>query len=403
MRDLCNCCTLISLTYFCILLQYIRAHIQSVIEHYEGGLPLTHFLRNYFRLHPKLGSRDRKILSEMAYCWYRCSKAVDASVPFFERLGICLFLCETSLPQVRAFIPEPLREGGSDLEEKKSLLKRLGISFRPDAIAPFSVELSEGISYEAWQLSMLRQPRLFIRTRKDEGKVLTILQGAGITFQQVRDHCLSLPNGTAVDKLLPPELYVVQDASSQATGDLLNPRSGESWWDCCSGAGGKSLLLKDLEPRVNLTVSDKRPTILSNLAERFRLYGHRPQSSLAVDMSEPAALYTALKSRSFDGIIADVPCTGSGTWFRTPEQLYHFRQTTITQFSALQKQIALNAAAYLRQGGKMVYITCSIFREENEEVVSGLAQEGGLKVVQSGLINGLEIGADCMFAAVLRK
>ena len=67
-------------------MRYIHNHIKKIIETYEGEIPLNLYLKNYFKKHPILGSRDRKMLSEMAFAWYRCSKAFAASLSFEKKL-----------------------------------------------------------------------------------------------------------------------------------------------------------------------------------------------------------------------------------------------------------------------------------------------------------------------------
>src|SRR5690606_17107648 len=199
-------------------------------------------------------------------------------------------------------------------------------------------------------------------------------------------------------KLLSADSYVVQDFSSQSTAHWFAPKPNEQWWDCCSGAGGKSLLLKDLEPSVILTVSDIRPSILHNLKERFRIYGHRVEQSFVSDLTQP------LKSSftDFNGIICDVPCSGSGTWGRTPEQLYFYQPESLSSFTERQKIIAGTASKHLHQTGKMLYITCSVWQEENEDVIRFLEAEHSLICEDSQIINGIPYGADSMFVAVLR-
>jgi 16S rRNA (cytosine967-C5)-methyltransferase len=109
-----------------------------------------------------------------------------------------------------------------------------------------------------------------------------------------------------------------------------------------------------------------------------------------------------LANRRFDHIIADVPCSGSGTWARTPEQLYYFDAASLHSFSQRQKEIAHNALRYLRaNGGTFTYITCSVFAEENERVVADILEKNSsIKLVQQKLINGVASGADSMFVAV---
>lgn len=369
-------------------MRYIGQHIKTIIEQYKGDIPLAHYLKNYFRQHPILGSRDRKILNAMAYSWYRCNKGIR-NAEWFNGL-VAQWLNDPG-KFVNFSITEWLHDNKGE------------IPFDLNALFPFDIELSAGIDKEAWLRSMLVQPNLFIRIRKDRGKTISLLNGQQVPFTLITDHCLSLPNGAKIDALLPPDSYVVQDASSQQTGTFFAPVKNELWYDCCSGAGGKSLLLKDMEPGVRLTVSDRRESIIHNLQARFRLYRHELPVAHVTDVADKAQLDKSLGGKMFDHIICDAPCSGSGTWARTPEQLYFFDPETITSFSSLQKTIAINVSRYLKPGGSLIYITCSVFKKENESVVHELIKETGLVLAQPQLINGINIHADSMFVAVLNN
>ena len=306
-------------------MRYVWQHTQFIIENFNGSIPLAHFLKNYFKQHTKLGSRDRRIISEMVYCWYRCSKALPEHLNFTDRVLACLFICETSVFQALQFLPTHWQQKKDlDIARRIAFLKEEGIDFKLREIISFSPELSDGITEAIWLASMLQQPRLFIRVRKNAEQIKEQLFENNIPFTEPENNILSLPNGAPVDKILHLSDYVVQDASSQATCNYFHPMQGEAWWDCCSGAGGKSLLLKDIQADVQLTVSDKRATILHNLSERFQLYHHQQPEKMIVDAANTHALHQKFGKRKFDHIICDVPCSGSGTWARTPEQLYFF-------------------------------------------------------------------------------
>ncbi len=373
-------------------MHYLWQHIKTILSTYNGSVPLTHFLKNYCRQYPILGSRDRRMISTIIYSWYRCSRAItftDSSENNFERT------VRASLEQCNV----PMETYSRFFADVPPALYDLDI----DKLFPHNTHLSAGISRKEWLQSMLVQPQLFIRIRKHKDDICTLLDSKQIPFTVISANCLSLPNGAAIDKLLPPESYVVQDASSQQTGDFFNPQPSEHWYDCCSGAGGKSLLLMDKGIPVKLTVTDKRASIINNLQERFKLYGHRKPAAFVADTANETALAGILKGAMFDNIICDAPCSGSGTWGRTPEQLHFFKHESIAQFSALQKTIALNASGHLTKGGKIIYITCSVFSQENEDVVNELADRTGLRLIQQKLINGTTIHADSMFVAVLER
>lgn len=373
-------------------MRYIWQHIETILSTYNGSIPLTHFLKNYYKRYPRLGSRDRKILSEMAYSWYRCEKGITEELPFEEKMRICLLTCNSRQKYMQPFLLPDEQSGKSAPAERGA--------FNVERIFPFQESLSAGIQRHEWLNSMRIQPNLFIRIRKDKQKIITLLEQHEVPYSFVNEHCLSLPNGAGIDKLLPGDSYVIQDASSQETGRYFGPQAGEGWYDCCSGAGGKSLLLKDLLPSVKLTVSDKRESILHNLKERFKQYHLPLPKSLVLDASDPGQLETNLKDNRFDNIICDVPCSGSGTWARTPEQLYFFEETIIDNISVLQKQIAVNVARYVKKGGKLFYITCSVFSRENEEVVAYILDQTDLSLEGLQLINGTDKQADSMFIAV---
>ncbi len=326
----------------------------------------------------------------MAYCWYRCEKGIAGyDISDFEgKMKVAMRSCGN-----RSVIGRMLP---SDDEEIKDVIDQ-------QQLFSNNITFSKEIDREEWLASLLVQPSLFIRIRKQMTQIVKLLEDNSIPYQFITEDCVSLPNGAKIDTLLPPAAYVVQDASSQRTAAWFMPKKHERWYDCCSGAGGKSLLLKDKEPTVQLTVTDIRQTILHNLQERVRNYGHTAPSAYVTDVTDSAKLEQSLKGKQFDNIICDAPCSGSGTWARTPEQAYFFDPNELKRFAGLQENIATNVAAYLKPGGRLIYITCSVFEEENENVVSGVMNRTGLVLKDSKLINGVGIKADSMFIAVLQK
>jgi 16S rRNA (cytosine967-C5)-methyltransferase len=198
---------------------------------------------------------------------------------------------------------------------------------------------------------------------------------------------------------------VIQDYSSQRIRELLQliqtvPTNKLKIWDCCAASGGKSILAQDVLSNIELTVSDIRESILANLRKRFAAAGITAYKSLVMDLSLPVSIF---KSPTFDCIICDAPCTGSGTWSRTPEQLFYFTPMEIKEYSELQNKIAMNTLQSLKPGGYFLYITCSVFKQENEEVVKALLANTSLQLIKQELFIGYTKKADCMFAALLQK
>jgi 16S rRNA (cytosine967-C5)-methyltransferase len=184
-------------------------------------------------------------------------------------------------------------------------------------------------------------------------------------------------------------------------------------WDCCAASGGKSILLYDvLKRHVELTVSDIRLSILLNLHQRFFKAGIKSYDYFLGDLSVADYKFPALTSKGTQGvlplynyqlIVCDVPCTGSGTWSRTPENLAYFKIASIDEYAKRQKQIVTNVVPYLQQDGLLFYITCSVFKKENEEVVDFIKEKFQLQVLHMELLKGYDKKADSMFVAVLKK
>lgn len=105
----------------------------------------------------------------------------------------------------------------------------------------------------------------------------------------------------------------------------------------------------------------------------------------------------------FDVIIADVPCSGSGTWGREPENLYFFTREKLENYTQKQFNIASNTLKFLKTGGMFYYITCSVFEEENFGIINKLSQETSIEILNYEYINGYKLRADNMFVAEILK
>jgi len=289
-------------------------------------------------------------------------------------------------------------------EEKISLLST---GKTMEHLFPFADELSQGINISQFSLSHLIQPDLFLRIRPGYEKiVIQKLKTAGVSYQRVHHSCIALPNATKIEDVI--ELNkeaVVQDYSSQQVGEflgLVRPGRSDRVWDCCAGSGGKSIMAFDLNPKIELTVSDVRESILVNLKKRFEKAGIRKYESLMLDLSDENSQHSIFNNQQ-SIIIADVPCTGSGTWGRTPEQLCYFKRGKIEEYALLQRKIVSNALLQLKPGGHLLYITCSAFKKENEEMVDFLKTKFELQLIKMELLKGYDKKADTMFVALLQK
>ena len=381
--------------------------IISLAESYLFEKPLALFLRNYFRAHRNMGSRDRKIVTQNIYSLYRLGKSLS-SLPLPERISAGLFLCSN---EANDFISWCLQKNSSlstedislPLQEKIKRLTTVHPAFSLEEIFLFKKYLSPEIDFEKYALSMLSKPRIFIRIRKKfRPAVLKEFAEKNIQVKPIEET-------DAFETLSPVRLeelhtfekgfFEIQDLSSQKTGNYFKPEPESRWWDACAGSGGKSLLLHAKENSIHILATDTREKSLLNLKTRFARAGIKSFRTKIFDLEKEA-----LNSRDrYDGIIIDAPCSGSGTWARSPEQLSSFDEKLIEAYSEKQKKIVGNALKNLGRNSPLIYITCSVFSKENEENIKYFTENFDLTLETSAYIKGYEHGADSMFVAVLQQ
>ena len=366
------------------------------------------FFKKYFAQNKKHGSRDRKLISHLCYCYFRLGKSASPNPPqregLEERILAGLFLCSEKPNEIL----EQLKPGWNkqiDLPVRSKLLI-INSSLLIADVFPWKNELSEGIDHDKFCESFFAQPDLFLRLRPGyEDMAKKKLRDAGFDFKEIDSSCLSLANNSKFGNTIELDKEaIIQDYSSQQTAEFLkmpiaDSKSPISAWDCCAGSGGKSMLLYDMHPDIDFTVSDVRESILVNLRKRFARAGIKRVKPFVTDLTNNRQPGTG----NFDLIICDAPCTGSGTWSRTPEQLYFFEERKIEQYATLQKKIITNTISHLKRNGFLVYITCSVFKKENEEVVEYIEDTFKVRLVKQELLKGYDRKADTMFAALFRK
>ncbi len=374
---------------------------QRILDEYPAETPLGKFLPGFYRQNKQMGSTDRRIAGRLVYNYFRLGKALY-NLPTDERLFIAEFLCNTQINSfLQHFKPDWAACISFTIDEKLAMIEAVYPDFKLDDVFPWIDQVSADIDKEAFLKSFFIQPDLFIHIHNGyDHLVKAVLAKAEVVFKDEGNGCLSLPNGTRLENLFPIQhWFEVQDYSSQQTVNYFKPQKWENWWDACAASGGKSLLLYEDEPTIKLVVSDIRESILVNLDERFQNAGLKKYQRKVLDLTQNVD--QTLHDYEFDGIILDAPCSGSGTWGRTPEMIAQFESQKIEFFQKLQKTIAANVIKYLKPCKPLIYITCSAFKAENEDVIEYLVKELGLKLEEKKTLTGYDHKADTMFVARL--
>ena len=382
---------------------YLSSAIK-IISSYKKGEPFNFHLKQFFSENKKYGSRDRKQIASLCYGYFRCAHLFEDFNAIETVILKALFLCNHSSNEILAQLKPELNEKiDLNAEEKIKLL-----NINQKSLFNFSEDLSDSIDLNRFALSMFKQPSLFLRIRPGcKEKVADKLTRNQTYFEVIGDDSIKCNNAVKIDEvLLLNKEVVVQDLNSQRVFDFLkqNKKGDEktlfSVWDTCAASGGKSILIHDvLKGKVKITASDIRENILSNYTYRLQSAGINIYRKFIQDLSVSSGL---MSSEKFDIIVCDAPCTGSGTWSRNPEQYFSFEKNTISVFSKKQKEIVSHTIPHLQKNGFFFYITCSVFKSENEEIVNFIRHEHQLNLINQSYLKGYDDAADTMFVAIFQ-
>ncbi len=373
-----------------------EAAIGLLAEIEKGKAPADDLVADWFRRHRFAGSSDRAAISAHIYAVLRHRAQLDwwiertggLAADARHRMLAALALVEGwKAGSIREacdgdrFRPAPLSEAenavisslaGRDLAHKDMPPHVRGNY--PEWLGPHIVAaLGKDLARETAALNGEATLDLRVNTlRGDRGKARIALQRAGAEAEMT---ALS-PLGLRLKERVPlgqmepfrQGLVEVQDEGSQVAALLADARPGMRVIDFCAGAGGKTLALAaSMKNRGHLIASDISARRLERATERLRRAG----ASIVqrVPLSGARDKWVKRHKASFDRVFVDAPCTGTGTWRRNPDAKWRLKAEDLTELTALQAEILDSAARLVKPGGRLIYATCSLLKEEDEQQV----------------------------------
>ncbi|MDQ3917464.1 MAG: 16S rRNA (cytosine(967)-C(5))-methyltransferase RsmB [Acidobacteriota bacterium] len=230
--------------------------------------------------------------------------------------------------------------------ESDPLIKRLrvaGVRVEPSRVAPDGWRAEGGACASNVSASAALRPDASAVLRADVSAMLRSLAGEGLIY--------------------------LQDEASQLVAHVLGARAGERVLDVCAAPGSKTTHVAALAgDRALVVAGDLHGQRLRVVGESCERLGVRSVQTVALDAEE--ALPFA--GETFERVLVDAPCTGTGTLRHNPEIRWRLTPASIGELASVQRRILAEAARVLKRGGRLVYSTCSVEREENEEVVAAL-------------------------------
>jgi 16S rRNA (cytosine967-C5)-methyltransferase len=376
----------------------LSAHqIDQAVDALRVVLPLREpadgMLSRYFREHPKLGMDERAFIAETVFAILRRKRFLEhVAGQATPRKLVLAFLIKIQGLNQRELLPLLTKGETEWLPQAKAVsLESLPLAVQAD-LPDWLVEKLQGFMTDSEILTLARgmqhpapldlRVNTFLATRDE---VLQALPQEGIEAIPTQFSPLGLRvNGKPAlnrGKLFLDGKIEVQDESSQLLGFLVAPKRGEMIVDFCAGAGGKTLLLgafMQSQGRIYaFDVSEKR---LNNLKPRLKRSGLSNLQPQLIN-NENDIKIKRLQGK-IDRVLVDAPCSGLGTLRRNPDLKWRQTPEAIGELTAKQGAILAAAAKLLKPGGRLVYATCSILPEENEQIVAAfLAAHPGFKLL----------------------
>jgi 16S rRNA (cytosine967-C5)-methyltransferase len=257
----------------------------------------------------------------------------------------------------------------------------------PDWVQP-AFEEAFGDDWLAEAQALATRPTLDLRVntlKANRDKVLKALDRSGAQASPIARFGMRVPAGEGPSRLpnVTAELsfqkgwFEVQDEGSQIVADLVDPREGQQVLDFCAGGGGKTLAMAaamNNKGQVHAYDADRKR--LAPIIERLKRAGTHN-----VQVHDNAKALESLKER-FDHVLVDAPCTGTGTWRRRPDTKWRLNERNLQERVSQQDEALTEASAFVKPGGSLVYVTCSVLPDENDRQVRAFCEKNpGFEIV----------------------
>ena len=255
----------------------------------------------------------------------------------------------------------------------------------PEWIVRRWFDIYGGDEAEAMARATLERPTEWLRVNLQKASAPVIVQRLGIPGASILyDRFVELPHDAGVKAILASPEFVegkisFQNPSAYEVVKLLDAKPGMSVWDACAAPGGKTALLAEMDPSLDILATDSSEHRLEKMKDLMDRLGLTNVKIDCVDALSPSFVPHTSKgaegdrphtSYLFDRILLDVPCSNMGVVARRPESVYRLTQESLKELAGLQLRILESAARFLKPGGRLVYATCSPDPMETTQVVT---------------------------------
>lgn len=373
----------------------------EVLDSHLGGEAAEAALTTWARGHRYAGSGDRAAVRDLVYDALRCRRSYAALGGGLTGRGLMLGHCaaqaiapEQIFTGVR-FAPAALTEAERAPRPAPEGLAALDC---PEWLAP-QLRAALGADFAAVMQAQRHRAPLFLRVNaaqatRAEAQAALAAEGIETVARNEANFALEVTGNArkvAMSVAYSQGLVEVQDLSSQRAVEALPLHPGARVLDFCAGGGGK-LLAMAARACGSYTAHDADPARMRDLPARAGRAG------VSVNLVEPGKA-----PGGQDLVLVDAPCSGSGTWRRTPEAKWRLTADRLAGLVALQRSILAEAQALVAPAGVLAYMTCSFLRAEDEEQVAHfLATHAGWRLLEARRMSPVG-GGDGFFLAMFTR
>ncbi len=332
----------------------------------------------------KISTMVKSILRVGAYQIIFLDK-VPKSAAVNESVDICKKYSAKSTGFVNAILRKIQKEDFEELKNIKDDTQRISkVTSMPEWIVEKLIsELGVKKAEEICNNSNIR-PKISVRINQlkiTKENLIKELQAKNITIENaILNDFIYLNSKNIINMQEYKEgLFTMQDESAALTAIVLSPKENENILDCCSAPGGKTTYIAE-------TMNNKGEISAWDLyAHRLKLVDENAKR-LGIDIiktkQNDSTILDESEIEKYDKVLLDVPCLGLGVMRRKPDIKWQRQESDIEEISKIHKQILETCSKYVKKGGKLLYSTCSILKEENENVIEWfLKQNKDFKIV----------------------
>lgn len=315
------------------------------------------------------------------------SAAVNESVNLAKRYGHI-----SSSNYVNAILRKIEKNDYEELFQIKDIMERISkTTSMPKWIIEELLKNNNMEQVEEICKNLNKKPKITIRInnlRITKEEIIQKLQEQKIEFNETENKdFLTLTKAKNIENmdLFKQGYFTIQDISAGQTVKVLNPKSNENILDACSAPGGKTTYIAELMGNKGSIqawdIYEHRTKLVKQNSDRLGI------KIIETKVKDASKFDENLKEK-FDKILLDVPCLGIGVIRRKPDIKWQRRKENIEEITKIQQEILENCSKYLKKGGVLVYSTCSILKEENEDIIyKFLEKNSEFKIVENQIFN----------------